>query len=194
MAKKQVTGTGGFHHHYPRLAVIVTCQARGKDNAMTVAWHSSVSQNPPLIGISISPKRFTYELILEAKEFAINFISLEKAELLAAVGGASGRAIDKFQKFNIAREQPIRTKAPILADAYAAYECKLVGHNTYGDHEWLVGEVVATHYGEEAFTPAGIIDLAGVNPALFIGSEFYATTSKEQSRHLERARYGKGSE
>ena len=192
MVKKNVEGTGGFHHHYPRLAVIVTCHARGKDNAMAVAWHSPVSQNPPLIGISIAPKRFTYELILESQEFAINFLPLEKAELIAAVGGIPGREADKFKKFNIAREQPIKTKAPILADAYAAYECQLAEHQTYGDHEWFVGKVVAVHFMEESFTAAGILDLARVNPALFIGADFYATTAKESARHLDRASYGKG--
>ncbi|MFA4836716.1 MAG: flavin reductase family protein [Dehalococcoidia bacterium] len=192
MVKKNVEGTGGFHHHYPRLAVIVTCHARGKDNAMAVAWHSPVSQNPPLIGISIAPKRFTCELILESQEFAINFLPLEKAELIAAVGGIPGRETDKFKKFNIAREQPIKTNAPILADAYAAYECKLAEHQTYGDHEWFVGEVVAAHFKEESFNAAEILDLAHVNPALFIGADFYVTTAKESARHLERSRYGKG--
>ncbi|MDD5093365.1 MAG: flavin reductase family protein [Dehalococcoidia bacterium] len=192
--KKSVEGTGGFHHHYPRLAVVVTCHAQGKDNAMTVAWHSSVSQKPPLIGISIAPKRYTYELILEAGEFGVNFLPLEMGELIAAVGGVTGKDVDKFARFNIAREQPLKTSVPILADAYAAYECRLVEHRTYGDHEWFVGEVVATHVTEGAFTPAGILDLGHVNPALFLGAETYATTSKESLRHLERARYGKGLE
>lgn len=192
LAKKHIEGTGGFYHHYPRSAVIITCHALGKDNAMTVAWHSSVSKNPPLIGISISPKRFTYEQILEAWEFGINFLSLEKAEVIAALGGVSGRQTDKFQKFKLEMERPLKTTAPILKDAYAAYECKLVEHKTYGDHEWFVGEVVATHFEEEAFTPRGIIDLAHVNPALFLGAELYAATAKDSIRHLERTLYGKG--
>ena len=192
MGKKRVEGTGGFHHHYPRLAVIVTCHARGRDNAMAVAWHSSVSQNPPLFGISISPKRFTYELILEAQEFGINFLSLEKAELIAAVGGCPGENVDKFGVFNIVREQPLKTAVPVLKDAYAAYECKLVEHQTYGDHEWFVGEIVATHFLEESFTPGGLLDTAHENAALFLGSELYATTNNNSLRHLERALYGKG--
>lgn len=192
MTMNSVEGTGGFHHHYPRLAIIVTCHARGKDNAMAVAWHSSVSKNPPLIGVSIAPKRFTCEMILESREFGINFLPLENAELIAAVGGISGRDTDKFQKFNIARVQPLKTSDPILKDAYAAYECKLAESQTYGDHEWLVGEVVATHFRDEAFAEGGILDLGHANPALFLGAELYATTTEDSIRHLERARYGKG--
>ncbi|MDY6911476.1 MAG: flavin reductase family protein [Chloroflexota bacterium] len=192
MSKKLVEGSAGFHHHFPRLVIIVTCHARGKDNAMAVAWHSSVSQKPPLIGVSISPKRYTYELILEAREFGVNFISLEKAELIAATGGCPGKAVDKFRRFNLEKEPMLKTKAPILKDAYAAYECKLVENQTYGDHEWFVGEIVATHFDETAFTAAGILDLAAVNPAMFIGGELYYTTQQKSERHLERSKYGNG--
>ncbi|MFC2027819.1 flavin reductase family protein [Chloroflexota bacterium] len=192
MAKKHVEGTAGFHHHYPKLTAIVTSHAQGRDDAMAVAWLSSVSQKPPLIGISIAPKRYTYELIMESKEFGINFVSLEKAELIAGTGGCPGRDVDKFERFKIEKEVSLKTSVPILKDAYAAYECTLFSSYTIGDHEWFVGEVVATHYEEEAFTPSGHVDLAEVNPALFMSAELYVTTSKDSTRHLERAQYGKG--
>lgn len=192
MARQHVEGPAGFHQHYPRLAVIVTCHAGGKDNAMAVAWHTSLSQNPPLIGVSIAPKRYTYELILESKEFGINFLSLEKAELIAGTGGCPGRDVDKFERFKLEKDIPLKTNVPILKDAYAAYECKLAANHTYGDHEWFVGEVVATHFEEEAFMPSGHLDLTSVNPALFIGAELYYTTDSASKRHLERSEYGKG--
>jgi flavin reductase (DIM6/NTAB) family NADH-FMN oxidoreductase RutF len=189
---KHVEGPAGFHHHYPKLAVIVTSSAKGKDNAMAVAWFSSVSQKPPLMGISVTSKRFTYEQIMESGEFGINFISLEKAELIAGTGGCSGRDVDKYERFNLEKEQPLVTNVPILKDAYAAYECKLVANNTYGDHQWLVGEVVATHYDEGFVTPDGHIDLTAVNPAIFMGAELYYSTNPDAKRHLVRAEYGKG--
>ncbi len=189
---KHVEGAAGFHHHYPKLAVIVTSHAQGRDNAMAVAWFSSISQKPPLIGISIAPKRFTYDLILDAKEFGINFISLEKAELIAATGGCPGREVDKFERFNLEKEQPLLTSVPIMKDAYVAYECTLHSNHTIGDHEWFVGEVVATHYDEEVVTSGGHIDLLAVKPALFMGAELYYTTDSNSKRHLERAQYGKG--
>lgn len=192
MPKKHVEGAGGFHHHYPRLAVIVTCHARGKDNAMAVAWHSSISFNPPLFGVSIAPKRYTYELILESGEFGVNFMPLEKAELIAATGGSLGRQVDKFRKFNLEKEQSLKTSAPVLKDAYAAYECRLYDHHTLGDHEWFVGEIVATHFEEAVFTPAGLLNLAKVRPAMFIGGELYVTADPGSTRHLERSEYGKG--
>jgi len=176
-----------FTQHYPKLAVIVTSSAGGKDNAMTAAWHSSISINPPIYGVSISPERFTYQLITDSKEFGLNFVPWGKASLAAWVGGTSGREIDKFQKFNMEREKPLRTKVPILKDAYAAYECKLVDSKTYGDHVWVVGEIVAVHFVEEAFSSEKILDLDKMKPLLYLGLEgFYATTDKDSLQFIKR--------
>ena len=158
---------------------------------MAVAWHSSVSFNPPLYGISVAPKRFTCQLILESGEFGINFVPFEAAELVASIGGSEGRQIDKFQKFNIAEEKPLKTSVPILKAAYAAYECKLVDNETYGDHAWIVGEIVTVHFADDVFTPKGALDLAKLSPALYLGAELYATTDKESVRLLERETYGR---
>ncbi len=190
MAKVIVEDVGRFNHQYPRTAVIVTAQANGKKNAMAVAWHTPISYKPPLYGISVFVKRFTYELIIESKEFGINFLPLEAAELIASVGGSGGRYVDKFQKFNIALDKPTKTEVPILEAAYAAYECKLVDDRDRGDHQLLVGEVVAVHLLEEAFTAEGVLDLNQVSPALFLGLDYYLSPDKNSLRHLDRKVYG----
>jgi flavin reductase (DIM6/NTAB) family NADH-FMN oxidoreductase RutF len=144
------------------------------------------------MGIAIFPHRFSCELILESGEFGINFLPLEKAELVASVGGCSGRDVDKFQRFHIGKEQALKTTVPILEEAYAAYECKLVDHRTYGDHTWLVGEVVATHFEEGLLTDKGVLNLERVSPALYITADLYVTTARDSLRFLDRTVYGRG--
>ena len=190
MAKVTNEGAGKFNCNYPTLAVIVTAQANGKKNAMTVAWHASISFNPPLYGVSISPKRFTYQLIVDSKEFGVNFLPLEQAEIAASVGGCRGQEVDKFQRFNIATEKPLKTAVPVLKAAYAAYECKLVDDRDYGDHRWLVGEVVAVHRLEEMFSPEERLDPDKVSPLLYLGNELYLTEAKDTVRKLDRKVYG----
>ena len=191
MAKVVSEGIGEFYQHYPRAVAIVTAQAEGKDNAMAVAWHAPISFNPPLYGVSISPKRFTYQLIAVSKEFGVNFLPFESAELVASVGGSSGGAIDKFQRFNIAKDKSVRTAVPILKAAYAAYECKLVDDKSYGDHRLLVGEIVAVHLLKEDFAPDEVIDLDKVSPLLYLGHDQYLTAAKDTVRYLDREVYGK---
>jgi len=190
MAKVISEDMGAFSQHYPKLATIVTAQAQGRENAMAVAWHTCISRRPPLYGISLPSTRFTYRLIIDSQEFGVNFLPFEKAELIAAVGGSGGQQVDKFQKFNIAREKPSKTSVPILKAAYAAYECRLIDDREYGDHNLLVGEIVAVHLLKEAFTEEEILDLAKVSPVLYLGNDLYASTSSDTLKHLDRKVYG----
>ncbi len=175
-----------FSQHYPKVAAIVTASAGNKDAAMTAAWHSSISLKPPLYGVALTSKRFTYQLITESREFGINFLPFDKAPLAAAIGGVSGHQLDKFEQFNIEKEKSVKTAVPILKDAYAAYECKLVDNRPYGDHIWVVGEIVAVHYLDEAFTPEEIIDLNKIKPLFYLGSDFYASADKNSTKHIKR--------
>lgn len=186
MPKIVTEDIGKFNHHYPKVAVIITASVQGRDNAMTAAWHSSISFTPPLYGVSILPSRFTYQLITESKEFGINFIPFEKASLAARIGGISGQETDKFQRLSIETEKPARTKVPVLKDAYAAYECKLIDSKPYGDHVWVVGEIVAVHFPEEAFAPEKILHLERIKPLLYFGSDFYATTDKNSLSFIKK--------
>ena len=186
MPKIVTKDIGKFNHHYPKVAVIVTASAQGRVDAMTAAWHSSISFAPPLYGVSVMPKRFTYQLITESKEFGINFIPFEKASLAAQVGGISGQETDKFQRLGIETEKPARTKVPVLKDAYVAYECKLVDSRPYGDHIWIVGEIVAVRYLEEALAPEEILHLERIKPLLYFGSDFYAAIDKNSLSFIKK--------
>ncbi len=178
MSKLATENISKVNYSYPKTAIILTSSSGGRDNAMAAAWHSPISIKPPLHGVSVAPGRFSYRLITESKEFGINFVSLEKATLMAQVGGSSGLKIDKFKSFNIAKDKALKTGVPILKDAYAAYECKLVDARPYGDHIWMVGEIVAIHYSEDAFTPESIPDLDRVKPLIYLSSDFYTTIDK----------------
>ncbi len=190
MTKVVVEDAGRLNQQFPRAAIIVTAQAKGRRNAMAAAWHTCVSYQPLLYSIAISPQRFTYQLIIDSQEFGINFLSFKDVELIATVGSSHGQEIDKFQEFNITQDKPVKTAVPILEAAYAAYECKLVDERSYGDHQLLVGEVVAVHTSEEALTPDGVLDLNQVSPALYLGLNFYVSTDKNSLRHLDRKVYG----
>ncbi len=172
-----------FYQQFLALPVLVTALAKGKDNAMAVTLHTLLSPNPPIYGVAIAPERFTYQLIVDSKEFVVNFLPFGEAELVDCVGNSSGREIDKFQRFNIAKDKSVRIAAPILKAAYAAYECQLIDDRGYGDHRWLVGEIVAVHWLKGVFTPDEVLDLDMVSPTLTLGYGCYYTVSKDGIHH-----------
>ncbi len=192
MGKVYIEGVGKFYQHYPSVAAVVSARVRAEANAMAAAWHSPLSFEPPLYGVAISPKRFTHELILEAGEFGVNFLPFDRAGIIAAVGGSTGREVDKFEAFKIAEEKSVLTSVPVLAEAYAAYECKLVSHHMFGDHTWFVGEIVMAHLVEGALTDEGILDLSSVKPAMYLGADRYVTALRESLSYLDRKAWTKG--
>lgn len=187
--KTVASEVGRFFHHYPHLAVVVTARSKDKENAMTAVWHCPLSYSPPLYGVAISPLRLTYRLIMESREFGVNFMPADQAEVIASVGAAKGEEVDKFAVFNISRHSPAKISAPLLAEAYASYECRLVDHRTYGDHTLFVGEVVAVHAKPDAFTSQEVLDLQQVLPALYLGDDIYFSADRQSQRRLDRQHY-----
>jgi flavin reductase (DIM6/NTAB) family NADH-FMN oxidoreductase RutF len=182
---------GEFYQHYPRAATIVTVNNKGRKNAMAVAWHCPVSFKPALYGIAVAPKRYTYRMIAESRQFVVNFMPYEKAENIAEVGGSSGSFTDKFIEFNLAEDQAVKMDVPILKDAYAAYECNVIDDRLFGDHTWIIGEIVAVHAARDVYKENGILDLNLIRPAFYLGGETYCSADRESVRVYDREKYGK---
>ena len=191
MPKIITEDTGRFNQQYPKPATIVTARAGGKKNALAVAWHTAISFKPPYFGVAIANIWSTYQLIVDSREFGVNFMPFSAVETISAVGGSGGRHIDKFEKFNLAEDKPFKTSVPILRDAYVSLECKLIDDRNYGDHNMMVGEVVAVHTQEGAFTAEGVLDLNMVNPALFLGIDYYLSVDKNSLIFLDRKVHGR---
>lgn len=189
MSKKVIEKLDNFYHYCPKIANIITVQVEDRMNCMTAAWHSPISFNPPLYGVSVSAKRFTYDLISLGKNFGINFIPMTEAELAASVGGSSGRNINKFRRFNITTDKSTKSSVPILSAAYTTYECRLVDDREYGDHHWLVGEIIAVYLEPGVFTNDDLLDLDNTKPLLYLGKEHYVTVG-DTVRYLDRQTYG----
>ena len=118
---------------------IVTTRTKGKVNGMTAAWISQVSMNPVLLMVSIAPARYTHGMIKESGYFAINVLSDGQEGLAQSFGFKSGRKFDKFQNVPYF-DAP--NGSPVLKDAMAFFECKLVDAFTAGDHSLFIGHVV----------------------------------------------------
>ncbi len=117
---------------------IITVRTKDKINGMTAAWVSQVSMNPLLLMVSIAPARFTHNLIKESGHFAINVLDEDTMNYGAVFGFKSGRKADKFQGVSHF-DAPNGT--PVLSDAFAFCECKVVDILRAGDHDLFIGEV-----------------------------------------------------
>lgn len=184
MAKRSTGSTLKFLHYYPSLVAVIAVKAGDRTNLMAAGWHLALSFAPPLYGVAISPKRHTYDLVKEAGEFTVNFLPGHAFEKISQVGGTSGRDLDKFAHFGITTEPPVQIQSPILADAYASYECKLVDLRPYGDHDLAVGEIVQWHTDPTMFLPNGQFDVKQQGLPFYRGALEYMVVKGEQTEHV----------
>lgn len=137
----------------PHPIVIITTgdyEVKGKYNGMTAAWISRVSWNPPLVMVSISPKRYTFELLKECGEFAINIVPEKLVKsALEVFGSLSGRDVDKFEVSGVKVKRGRKIKAPVILDASVIIECKLEKLVEAGDHYIVIGKAVDAYKAKD---------------------------------------------
>ena len=123
----------------------ITVKSDGASNAMTAAWVSRVSHQPPLVAVSIGLKRYTHELVAESGAFCVNILSESQLELGKKFGLSSGRDADKLCGI---RHSPGRLGCPIIEECAGYLECRVVDSFLAGDHTIFVGEVVSAGHSD----------------------------------------------
>jgi flavin reductase (DIM6/NTAB) family NADH-FMN oxidoreductase RutF len=160
-------------HSYPGMVALVTAKFGEKQNIMAAGWHSYISYDPPIYGVSIAKERYTYDLIVKSKAFAINFVSAEHVHYIQHCGITSGRDTDKFSELGIKTQTGKTISAPILREAYVAYECQVEKIIPLGDHDWIAGNITQFYKDERRFSSNGLPDFNEVSIPLYLGRSKY---------------------
>lgn len=117
-------------------------------NAFTAAWVMQVSFDPPLLALSIHPHHSSCRLLRESGNFSVNVLKHSQLELAAHFGQPA--AVDKLA--SVAWRPGAGTGTPLLKDALAWFECRVMGEYPAGDHVLVIGRVV----NGELCEPSGI--------------------------------------
>lgn len=156
MSKKEEVNVSPFSAYkllHPMHTVLVSCVGKnGKPNIITLAWAMPTSINPPLVAISIAPKRHSHALIEETKEFVVNVPTMKILKETLFCGKRSGRNHDKFKEASLTPSPAKKVKPPIIKECVAHVECKLHSQFAVGDHTIFVGEIIEAYANKEAFT------------------------------------------
>jgi flavin reductase (DIM6/NTAB) family NADH-FMN oxidoreductase RutF len=168
-------------HSYPGMVALVTVSSNGEENVMAAGWHTYISYDPPIYGVAIGRERHSYTLIKEAGKFAVNFLPFEKAGFIQHAGVHSGSDTNKFELGKMGFDRGASTNAPILHDAYVAYECEVIDRNTYGDHDFFVGNIVQFYRDNEKFLENGLPDFEKLSIPLYVGRSLYTKVGKDSA-------------
>lgn len=144
--QKKTTFAEAFQCKYPDPVVLVTTRAPdGRANVMAVSWYTFASDDPWMFVLGIDDSAYTYDVILRTGEFVVAYPQARMAKAALIAGSCHGHRIDKIQRTGLALQAAAKVKAPLLADAVANFECKLVKILKPGNCPLIVGQVVAAH-------------------------------------------------
>lgn len=135
---------------YPLPAVMVSAGDKaGNQNILTVAWTGTICTNPAMVYISVRPERYSYHMIQETGEFAINLTTERLAKATDYCGVRSGRDVDKWKE---AKLTPLKAEslkfAPVIEECPVNIECKVTEIKELGSHHMFLAEVTAVQVDE----------------------------------------------
>jgi flavin reductase (DIM6/NTAB) family NADH-FMN oxidoreductase RutF len=127
--------------------------ARGASGcaAGTITWVSQSSFSPPLVMAGIQRASSLHEAIESSRAFAVHVIGKSQKKLATTFFKTASVEGDTLSGYRFA---PGITGAPILLDAPAWIECRVLDDVRRGDHTIFVAEIVAAgvHREEEPLT------------------------------------------
>jgi len=136
--------------------------------AATVNWVTQTSFNPPLVAVAVKADSGACAVIGRTGAFALNMLAKGQQAAAFAFFKPAARDGDRLGG------EPVRkgmTGAPLLVNALAAVECRVVETVARGDHHIIVGEVVEAHLNRpvEGRPDAAILEMKDLGEKVFYG-------------------------
>ena len=123
----------------PHPVFIVGCSLENNYHLFVGTWLTQVSFRPPLVGFGCRKESGSHEMIRKSGVFSINILDKTQKDVAAAfLKGAAfkGKTVNGLG-FNVNG-----SGAPLLDDAMAVLECRVVQEAEGGDHRVFVGEII----------------------------------------------------
>lgn len=131
---------GAIAQHVSSVCVITT-ELDGQRFGLTATAVSSVSADPARLLVCVNKTGTTHDRILSAQSFCVNVLTEDQDQIAMVFAGMRAPGGDRF---DTGTWTTLRTGAPVLVDAAAAFDCRLAETCDQASHTVLFGDVVAT--------------------------------------------------
>jgi flavin reductase (DIM6/NTAB) family NADH-FMN oxidoreductase RutF len=152
----------------PGPVVLISSRWQGKDNIMTLGWHTILEFTPPLGGAMISSGNRSHRMIRESGECVVNLPTADMIDTVCRIGNCDGDDTVKFSEFGLTRSDSTEVDAPGITEGHASFECRLYDTSMIDSRGFFVFEIVKAmvaarpahpktlHYiGDGSFVTAG---------------------------------------
>ena len=135
--------------HYPTGVTVVTAACPGGPEGMTIGSFTSVSLDPPLVAFCPGHDSDSWIRMRDVGSFCVNVLGDHQADVSTTFASKVG---DRFDGLHTRVEV---TGAPVIEECVAWIDCRVEAVHGAGDHDIVVGRVVALGAAEAAGTEAG---------------------------------------
>ena len=125
----------------PCSVALLTVAAKGEKDAMTAST-MFVSENPPLLTVSVAKHIASHDLIEKAGEFVLNLASTNQVKLAKQIGFTHGGKLDKFKRFGIPKGKASKVGSPLIKGSFANIECRVITSLSAANYIVYLAEVV----------------------------------------------------
>jgi len=127
----------------PGPIVLVSSAWKDETNIMTMGWHMMMDYS--LVGCFIWDQNHSFDMIRRSRQCVINLPTYDLANAVIGVGNSHGPKPDKFEAFGLTAVEGSKVKAPLIAECYANFECKLIDTTLINKYSLFIFEVVKAH-------------------------------------------------
>jgi flavin reductase (DIM6/NTAB) family NADH-FMN oxidoreductase RutF len=158
------------------IAFVTTVNAAGRVNAAPFSWFCALSSNPPLLGVSISPRdggpKDTLRNVRETRELVVNVVTEAMAAQIVKASGDWPGDVDELALVGLTAMPSDLVRPPRVAESPVSLECRLDRELALGESCFVVGEILRAHVRDEVLTE-GRVDVAKLRPLARLGGEQY---------------------
>lgn len=162
----------------PVPAVLVTCGNESRSNVFTVAWTGILNTIPAKTYIAVRKERFSYNLIKNSGEFAINLTTKDLVRATDFCGVRSGKDIDKFKVMKLTKQKANEIGCPIIGESPVSIECKVTDIVKLGSHDMFMADILAVDVAEELIDSKGRLELEKAGLIAYCHGEYFALGEK----------------
>ena len=163
---------------YPIPAVMVSVGDMEKSNIITVAWTGIINSDPAMVYISVRQSRYSYNIIKENKEFAINLTTKNLAYATDWCGVKSGANVDKFKEMHLTKQKANFIKCPLIKESPVSIECKVEKIIDLGSHTMFMARVLSIDADEKYIDEKGAFDISKCELIAYANGGYYQLGKK----------------
>ena len=163
---------------------ISSMSASGQVNLAPYSFFNGVSAEPPIVMFSSEGFKDSISYILETREFVCNVPSYDLREAVVKTSAELARGVNEMEIAELEAAPSRLIKAPRVAAAPVAMECRLLRVVTLDDLDGnpvdrhvVFGQVVGIHI-DDRFLKNGRLDTAAMKPIARCGYADYAVVDK----------------